>query len=929
MRFLFFLIINFFFLFNISFSQQLSKIYGSIKDEDNNPLIGINIYNKENKTLGTVTNSEGEFEIEFLFEEPASFIISGIGYEQNMIFVDKPGEFEYNFILDESILFGNEVVVSASLYEQNILSSPVSIEKLDILDLEQSSAANFFDELSNIKGIDMIVQSLSMRFPNSRGFNGNTNYRLNQLVDGVNNSSPGLSFSPGNIFGVTQLDLESLELLVGASSALYGPGGMNGTLIMTSKNPFDYQGLSISLQGGIMHLSNNYEKKITPMQDFNFRYAKKFNEKFAFKVKGGYLRADDWNASDYRNKRYLNNENLDRWYDPGYDGVNVYGDEVSINMEDIEDAVAKGFAENLGQVEGTSEYEESVNMIKSIVPNQDLTRTGWNEKDLVSYDAKNIRIGTSFHYKINPKTLAILQGDYASGTSVYSAQNRFELNNFSIITYKAELKGDNYLFRLSGANENSGNTYDAGTLGIQMNESWKSSELWFQDYFTGFLTGVLGFKLNNEDAHIFARQSADNIDKNGNVLDVSKPFLLQPGSKEFLETKQSLINKSIADGGASVIDKSSMYNFDFNYDFKNQIQNFKLLFGANIKYTVINSEGSIFYDKPGDPLEVYEIGSFLQFTDEWFGKRFFPNFSIRFDKNQYFKPRLTPRFSFVYATDETNEKFLRVSAQTAFRFPSVVDQWTDLYVAPVYVVGGQSVLQDIYNLRNSNIYPLDGNNPVLSKPILTDLFEIPEFGPERVIAYEIGYKGLYSNKRMMIDAYAFYNNYNGFLASQLLAQNPGTAEEKRFQTTVSLQQPVNSYGWALGIDYNFKNNFNLSSNVSYNDVDEVSDPGFQIQFNTPDYRFNIGIGNRKIVKNLGFNINYRWQNSFLWESSFGVGEIPSINNLDAQINLFLPKYKTKMKLGCSNILNKYYTTSFGSANVGSLIYLTIIADNIL
>ena len=68
-------------------------------------------------------------------------------------------------------------------------------------------------------------------------------------------------------------------------------------------------------------------------------------------------------------------------------------------------------------------------------------------------------------------------------------------NNFSIITYKAELKGDNYLFRLSGANENSGNTYDAGTLGIQMNESWKSSELWFQDYFTGFLTGNSWFSI--------------------------------------------------------------------------------------------------------------------------------------------------------------------------------------------------------------------------------------------------------------------------------------------------------------------------------------------------------------------------------------------------------------------------------------------------
>ena len=97
MRFLFILITNFFFLFNTVFSQQSSKIYGSINDEENNPLIGINIYNKENKTLGTVTNSEGKFEIEFLFEEPTSFVISGIGYEQNMIYVDKPGEFEYNF----------------------------------------------------------------------------------------------------------------------------------------------------------------------------------------------------------------------------------------------------------------------------------------------------------------------------------------------------------------------------------------------------------------------------------------------------------------------------------------------------------------------------------------------------------------------------------------------------------------------------------------------------------------------------------------------------------------------------------------------------------------------------------------------------------------------------------------------------------------
>ena len=267
----------------------------------------------------------------------------------------------------------------------------------------------------------MIVQSLSMRFPNTRGFNGNTNYRINQLVDGVNNSAPGLSFSPGNIFGLVQLDVESVELVVGASSALYGPGGMNGTLLMTSKNPFEYEGLSISLQGGVMHFNNDYDRDLSIMKDFSFRYGKKISDKVAFKITGGFLMADDWNATDYRNKRNLDNPNSNRWTDAGYDGVNVYGDEVSINLEDIEDQIAEGFADNLGYSEGSQDYVDAVDMIKSIIPNKDLTRTGFAERDLVDYNAENIKIGGSVHYNINSNLkIGGLWKDYLKKESSYS-----------------------------------------------------------------------------------------------------------------------------------------------------------------------------------------------------------------------------------------------------------------------------------------------------------------------------------------------------------------------------------------------------------------------------------------------------------------------------------------------------------------------------
>ena len=339
-------------------NAQTKTISGTVSDLNSEKLVGINIYLSSNKTIGSVSDINGDFTLNINAEYPFRIEISGIGYETTSILIKSSDDLAQNIKLEETILFGEEVVVSASLFEQNILTAPVSIEKLDILDIEQSSAANFYDELYKIKGVDMIVQSLSMRFPNTRGFNGNTNYRINQLVDGVNNSAPGLSFSPGNIFGLVQLDVESVELVVGASSALYGPGGMNGTLLMTSKNPFDYEGLSISLQGGVMHFDNDYDKDPSFMNDFSFRYGKKISDKVAFKITGGYLKADDWQASDYRNKLNLTNPNSGRWTDSGYDGVNVYGDEVTINLEDIEDQIAEGFADNLGHTEGTQEFNK-------------------------------------------------------------------------------------------------------------------------------------------------------------------------------------------------------------------------------------------------------------------------------------------------------------------------------------------------------------------------------------------------------------------------------------------------------------------------------------------------------------------------------------------------------------------------------------------
>ena len=427
---------------------QEFTIKGEVVDaKSKTPLIGVNITLK-GKMSGTITDTEGHFEYSSKTQPPFTLVFSSVGYAKVEKEI-KPSDKEITVAMHEQVLLGQEVVVSASRVEENIMNSPVSVEKLNLTDLQQTSASSFYDELYKIKGVDMTVHSLAFRFPNTRGFSSETNYRLNQIIDGVDNVAPGLSFAAGNLFGISQLDLESVELVVGASSALYGPGGMNGTLIMTSKDPFDYQGLSFSAQAGVMHVNADYTDAPRPMGNFSLRFAKAFHDKFAFKINASYLRAEDWNASDFRDRTNVDNPDLNRETNPGYDGVNVYGDDivVPVNLKDLGPSVADGVATQQGYEPGTPEYESLYNKVIGYFPDQLVSRTGWKEKDLVDYNTENLRLNSSFHYRINDNLEAIAEGNYSRGTSVYTAQNRFSVRGFDIFSGKLELKSPDFVVR--------------------------------------------------------------------------------------------------------------------------------------------------------------------------------------------------------------------------------------------------------------------------------------------------------------------------------------------------------------------------------------------------------------------------------------------------------------------------------------------------
>lgn len=134
----------------------------------------------------------------------------------------------------------------------------------------------------------------------------------------------------------------------------------------------------------------------------------------------------------------------------------------------------------------------------------------------------------------------------------------------------------------------------------------------------------------------------------------------------------------------------------------------------------------------------------------------------------------------------------------------------------------------------------------------------------------------------------------------------------------------------MGLTYNFYKQFTIAGNVNYNDISENKNKDvFVTGFNTPNWATNISFGNREIVKNLGFNVLWKWQQAFLWESPLVNGQVPAFNTFDAQVTYRIPQNKATIKLGGTNIFNKNYVQYAGGPTLGGLYYVAVTFDGLL
>jgi len=868
----------------------------------------------------------------------------------------------------------DEIVVSASRTPERVRESPVTIERMTIKDIKKTASPSYYDGLENLKEVHMNTSSLTFKSINTRGFATVNNPRFMQLVDGMDNSSPALNFVLGNMIGISELDVQSVELLPGASSALYGANAFNGILFMNSKSPFTSEGISTYLKYGS---TSQKAAGVNAFHDYGIRIAHVFNKYFAAKANYTYMEGTDWYATNYDDKNRLG-QGITR-SDKNYDGVNVYGDEVFTNIYNVgQSMVLNGSWATFGLPDAWANN----------LPKENVSRTGYNETDLTNNKARNAKIDFSLHFKPWANDIEIIwQSKFGFGNAVYQGTDRYYLNDFFMQQHKIEIKGKNFFVRGYTTTEDGGKSYDMQFTGWNINRAWKPDNIWFATYAANYAGAISNpaspFYGNVAGSNDFARSKADN-------------GRFTPGTPAFKTAFDKVTAEASVLTGSKLVDNSRIYHSDANYNFKDLAKFAEIQVGGSFRQYELNSHGRIYTDAIS-PIFYNEYGAYTQVTKKVLDDRLKFTGSVRYDKSKNFNGSYSPRIALVYSAGENKQNNFRASYQTGFRNPSTQDQYIGFNAGPAALVGsapdnlsrfsetlpiatslgqyyagsttsvmtGNNAYKNSYTRASVEAFGYfaathPGDTPGAAAKLKKTNIETVK--PEQVKAFELGYRS--QIKDIYFDINGYFNKYNDFSGNlYVIAPLYGTAtdfsdpaifavgatdspipyksnpavqtltaikngEYRVYYVYTNTDKEIQSFGFGIGVSKKVFGNYDISANYNYAEFKFDQAPGedFQAGFNTPKHRVKASIGNEKLIGNLGFNVSGRWNTAYSWESSFANGMIDAATVIDAQINYGLPKLKSVLKIGATNIGGKEYNQVLGAGAIGQQYFTSLIIN---
>lgn len=922
-------------LFTTTLFAQNKLLNGKVTDPaTKEPLSGASVVLK-GTTIGTVTDSLGKFTLS-VPAEAKTLTISYVGYVAQNVTIGNGSVF--NVKLESADIPGKEVVVTSSRVSESILEAPAEIEKMTAREIKSAASGDFYQSIANFKGVDMVTTSAFFKVVNLRGFGDTRSLRTKQFVDGVDNEAPGLNFPIGNMVGSNDLDLQSVEVVSGPSSALYGANAMQGLISMNTKSPYDFQGLAVQIKGGGTTIPG-------PYFDAQMRFASTFgkHDRWAFKFTGEYTQTTDWPATN--------------------DSLNHYGNisadvNVAASIQQTANApycptcpVTTAQHNTYASLTGWLAFNPAGTIFDKSESHSGylhIQAPGYTESQLTDNNVQNAKFFAGMYYRFKNDIELSLNYRFGYGTAVYQATTRYQIKDFTFHQPTLQLTGKNFFVRAYSSLENAGNSYNIALAGAYVSRAAAP------DYVSAFTTAyfntiqALVGGLSNCTTCFSSGENQWVLDSARNVgRRVAENYWYQKGSKSFNDSLNKILHDKSSLTGAQFFDRSALVHVEgqYNWDFVKWID---IITGASYRIYLPNSQGTILQDTGGVKIRMSEVGAYVQATKRLFKDAFKIIVSLRADKNSNFNAQVSPRGALVYTYKGKNSSHtFRFSATSAFRTPTLQDQYLYLDIGEIKLIGNLHGLNNVYtqssvtNAQNILSQNGGGSSSAAAEAALTPVNLAP-IKPEQLTSVEFGYRAEVRN-RLLIDITGYYGIYKNFIGftrvvspydSTHTSGNPAdnviAGYIQPLQTWVNSKGKVPSWGAVASVSYYLGRGITPYINYTYADLDNKNISSDQLTvlsgFNTPKHKINIGLNANRVWKGLGLSANFKWVTSYAWESPFANGTVPSYHTLDLQIYYEMPKQYSTVRIGASNIYNNKHIEAVGSPEIGALYYVAYAFD---
>ncbi len=219
-------------LVNFVFAQNLS-ISGIVKDTSGNPLLGANVLIMETN-YGAATDNSGRYAINRLKPGRYTLEFSSVGYKSETLtgIVLKNKSVLVNVVLKEKAVEAQQVIVTAGKYAQKVSDLPVSANIIHADELAKKDITDLKQAMRYVPGVNMVDDQISIR--GSSGYTRGAGTRVLLEIDGI----PYYTGDTGEIIWeiIPVADIQRVEIIKGAASALYGSSAIGGVINVITKN---------------------------------------------------------------------------------------------------------------------------------------------------------------------------------------------------------------------------------------------------------------------------------------------------------------------------------------------------------------------------------------------------------------------------------------------------------------------------------------------------------------------------------------------------------------------------------------------------------------------------------------------------------------------------------------------------------------------